>query len=129
MPFENAWQIGHVELLFIVIGWMWPLRMSFGSRSMSSYLMMLTSPRSSMIRSHSSHKWKCLISFTTDLSSPPIAWGASQQHHSISNLLLLRLSRWQLQLLIVRCLIMPAERRPPVCFLKMQFEVHLAHPL
>jgi hypothetical protein len=38
-----------------------------------------------------SREWKCTISFTTNFSSPPIAWGASQQHHSIPNLLLLRL--------------------------------------
>jgi len=35
--------------------------------------------------------WKCLISFKTKFSSPPIAWGVRQLHSSVSNLLLLRL--------------------------------------
>jgi len=90
VQFKDGWQMGHVELLSEVTSWMWALRLSFRSRLWSSCLMMHTSPRSAMIRSHGSRKWKCLISFCTNFSSPPIAWGASQQHPSISNLLLLR---------------------------------------
>jgi len=121
--------MGHVELLFVFTGWMWALRLSFRSRLKSSCLMMLTSQLSSMIRSHGSLKWKCLIPFTTHFSSLPIAWGASQHHHSISNLLLLRLYCWQPQLIIARCLNTGVERRPQLCCLKMNIEVHLAHPL
>jgi len=91
VPFEDGCQMGHVKLLSEVTDWMWALRLSFRSRLRNSCLMLLTSPRSSMIRSHGSCEWKCLIPFTTNFSSPPIAWGASQQHPSISNLLLHRL--------------------------------------
>jgi len=129
VPFEDCWQMGHVELLSIFTGWMWSLRLHFESRWRSSCLIMLTSPRLSMIRSHGSHERKCLIPFTTNFSSQPIAWGASQQHHTISNLLLLRLQHWQPQLFIVRCLNTPVKSRPWLCLLQMNIEVHLAHLL
>ena len=91
VPFKDGWLMGHIELLSEVSGWMCVLGLNFGSWLRSSCLMMLTSPRSLMIRCHGSREWKCLISFTTSFSSPPTAWGTSQQHRSISNLLLLRL--------------------------------------
>jgi len=89
--FKDSWQMGHIELLSVVTSWMWALRLTIGSRLRSSFSILLIYPRWSMIWSLGSHEWKCLISFTTNFSSPPIAWGTSQQHHSISNLLLYRL--------------------------------------
>jgi hypothetical protein len=129
VPFEDGWQMEHIELLYIVTGWMWALRLSFGLRLRSSCLMMLTPSRSSMLRNHGSPKRQCLIPFTTEFTSPPIGRGTNPQHHSISNLLLLRLSYWQPLLIIVCCLNMPVERGPRLYFIKMNIEVHLAHPL
>jgi len=115
--------------LSVVTSWIWPLRLRFGSRLRSSCLMMLISPWLLMIRNHGSPKWKCLILCTNNFSSPPIAWGASLQHPSISNLSLSRLHCWQLRLFIFHCLSMAVEGRPQSCFLKMIIEVHFAHRL
>jgi len=90
VPFEDGWQMGQVQLLSVITGWIWALRLSFRWRLRSSSLMMVISPRSSMIGSNGSPESKWLISFITNSSTPPIAWGTSQQHPTISNLLLPR---------------------------------------
>jgi len=64
VPFEDDWQIGHVNPLTIVSSWIWARSPIMGLLSWSSWLSMLASPRPSMIRNHGSPEWKCLIQYT-----------------------------------------------------------------
>ena len=129
VPFEDTWQRGHIELLSVVTSWICALSLSFGSWLRSYCSTMHISPRLLMIKNHCSPEWNCLIWFTTNFCSPPIAWGTSLRHPSFSNLSLRSLYHEHLQLFIVHSLNMPVDRRPQIYFLKMNIEVHFAHPL
>jgi len=61
VPFEDGWQIAHIKLLSIVTGFIWASILIFRSRLCSFCLMMLTSPRGSMMRNHGSSEWKYSI--------------------------------------------------------------------
>jgi len=121
--------MGHVELLSTATCQNRGAGLRFGSRSRSYCWTMLISLRSLTIRNHDLPKWKCLISFTINFSIQLIAWGTSLQPSSISDNLLHRLKLWQPQLLIVHSMNIQVERRPLVCVLKMNIEVHFVHPL
>jgi len=84
VPFEDDWQMGHVKQWCGITGWICAPRLSFPSRSRSCCLTMHLSPTLLMTWNHGSPKWKCLISFTINFSSLPVAWGASLRHPSIS---------------------------------------------
>ena len=91
VQFVDGWHMGDIKLWSIVTSLIWAQRLRFGSTLRSFCLIMHTAPRSWIIRNYGSPQWKCLILFTTNCSSLLIAWDGSQQHHTISNLLLHRL--------------------------------------
>jgi len=59
VPFKSKWQMELVKLWFIVISWIWVLRLSFRFRKRSSCVAISMSQSLWKGRNHASPKWKC----------------------------------------------------------------------
>jgi len=108
-PVRDGWLIRLIEQSFVVGSSIRALRLSFGSRLNSIWMIMAISGRLWLIRDYGSPKWKFWIWFSIGSLLLLIACSASLVHLCSFNILLRWLQHWRLQLFIVRSLNMPLE--------------------